>query len=64
MITAIAALKEGQGRTWLVTAVVAAAALAIAIGGALAVGSGGGIDPINLFIEGKLSGNSQNFLAG
>ena len=64
MITAIAALKEGQGRTWLVTAVVAAAALAIAIGGALAVGSGGGIDPINLFIEGKLSGNSQNFLGG
>ena len=64
MIAAIGSLKEGQGKTWLVTAVVAAVALAIAVGGALAVGSGGGIDPINLFVEGKLSGNSQEFLGG
>ena len=64
MNTAITAFKEWPGRTWLVTAVVAAAALAIAAGGALAVGTGGGIDPINLFVEGKLSGNSQEFLGG
>ena len=64
MITAISALKEGQARTWLVTAAVSAVALAIAVGGALAAGSGSGIDPINLFVEGKLSGNSQEFLGG
>ena len=60
----LTSLKEGPARTWVVTAAVAVIALAIAIGGALAVGSGGGIDPINLFIEGKLSGNSQQFLGG
>ena len=43
---------------------VAAAALAVAVGGALAAGSGSGIDPVNLFVEGKLSGNSQEFLGG
>ena len=60
----LTSLKEGPARTWVVTAAVATIALAIAILGALAVGSGGGIDPINLFIEGKLSGNSQQFLGG
>ena len=60
----LTSLKEGPARTWVVTAAVATIALAIAIVGALAVGSGGGIDPINLFIEGKLSGNSQQFLGG
>lgn len=60
----LTSLKEGPARTWVVTAAVAIIALAIAIVGALAVGSGGGIDPINLFIEGKLSGNSQQFLGG
>ena len=64
MIAAISTLKEGPARTWLVTVGVAAVALAIAIGGALAAGSGGGIDPINLFVEGKLAGNSQDFLGG
>ena len=51
---------SGQGRTWLVTATVSAVALAIAIGGALAMGSGSGIDPVNLFVEGKLSGTRRN----
>ncbi len=60
----VEALKDGPGRAWLVTALVAAAALAVAVGGAMAVGSGGGIDPVNLFVEGKLSGNSQEFLGG
>lgn len=60
----IAVLKDWPGRTWLVTGLVAAAALAVAIGGAMAVGSGSGIDPVNLFVEGKLSGNSQEFLGG
>ena len=60
----LTSLKEGPARTWVVTAAVATIALAIAIVGALAVGSGGGIDPINLFIDGKLSGNSQQFLGG
>ena len=60
----IAALKDGRGRAWAVTALVTAAALAVAVGGAWATGSGGGIDPINLFVEGKLSGSSQNFLGG
>ena len=64
MNAAIESLREGPARTWVVTATVAAVALAIAIGGAFAVGSGGGIDPINLFVEGKLSGNSQEFLGG
>ena len=60
----VEALKDGPGRAWLVTSLVAAAALAVAVGGAMAVGSGGGIDPVNLFVEGKLSGNSQEFLGG
>ncbi len=64
MISAISTLKEGQGRTILVTMAVTLAALAVAVGGALVVGSGSGIDPINLFVEGKLSGNSQEFLGG
>ena len=64
MIAAISSLKESQVRTWVVTGLVAAAALAIAIGGAFVVGSGGGIDPINLFVEGRVSGNSQEFLGG
>ena len=64
MNATLSALREGPGRTWLVTGVVAVAALAVAVVGALAVGSGGGIDPINLFVEGKLSGNSQEFLGG
>ena len=64
MNAAIASLRDGPARTWVVTTTVAAFALAIAIGGAFAVGSGGGIDPVNLFVEGKLSGNSQEFLGG
>ena len=60
----IAGLREGQGRTWTVTISVAVVALAVAVVGAMAVGSGGGIDPVNLFVEGKLSGNSQEFLGG
>ena len=64
MIAALSALREGQGRTWTVTILVAVVALAVAVAGAMAVGSGGGIDPVNLFVEGKLSGNSQEFLGG
>ena len=64
IVNMIAGLKEGQGRTWTVTIFVAVVALAIAVGGAMAAGSGGGIDPVNLFVEGKLSGNSQEFLGG
>ena len=60
----VAALKEIQGRPWAVTLLVASTALAVAVCGALAVGSGSGIDPVNLFVEGKLSGNSQEFLGG
>ena len=60
----IAALKDVPGRAWAITALVAAAALAVAVGGALATGSGGGIDPINLFVERRLSGSSQDFLGG
>ena len=43
---------------------VAGAALAIAIVGAAVVGGEGGIDQINLFVEGTLSGNSQQWLGG
>ena len=43
---------------------VAATALTVAIVGALIVGTGGGTDSINLFVDGTLSGSSQNFLGG
>ena len=43
---------------------VAGAALAVAIVGAAVVGGEGGIDQINLFVEGTLSGNSQQWLGG
>ncbi len=43
---------------------VAGAALAIAIVGAAVVSGEGGIDKINLFVEGTLSGNSQQWLGG
>ncbi len=43
---------------------VAGAALAIAIVGAAVVSGEGGIDQINLFVEGTLSGNSQQWLGG
>ena len=39
-------------------------ALAVAIVGAVVVGSGGGTDSLNLFVDGTLSGNSQQFLGG
>lgn len=64
MTSAIAAFRESQGAKWLITATVTAAALAIAVVGAMLTGSGDGIDPINLFVEGRLSGNSQEFLGG
>ena len=44
--------------------VVAGAALAVAIVGAFIVGSGGGTDTINLFVDSTVSGNSQQFLGG
>ena len=57
-----------RGNQWLRTlalpVAVAAAALAVAIVGALIVGSGGGTDSINLFVDGTLSGNSSDFLGG
>ena len=43
---------------------VAGVALAIAIVGAVVVGSGGGTDSLNLFVDRTLSGNSQQFLGG
>ena len=43
---------------------VAGVALAIAIVGAVVVGSGGGTDSLNLFVDRTLSGNSQEFLGG
>ena len=43
---------------------VAGAALAVAIVGAAVVSGEGGIDKINLFVEGTLSGNSQQWLGG
>ena len=43
---------------------VAGIALAVAIVGAVIVGSGGGTDTLNLFVDSTLSGNSQQFLGG
>ena len=43
---------------------VAGAALTVAIVGAVIVGSGDGIDSINVFVEGTVSGNSQQWLGG
>ena len=43
---------------------VAGVALAVAIVGAVIVGSGGGTDSLNLFVDRTLSGNSQQFLGG
>ncbi len=43
---------------------VAGAALALAVIGALIVGSGEGSDRLNLFVDRTLSGNSQQFLGG
>ena len=43
---------------------VAGVALAIAIVGAVVVGSGGGTDSLNLFVDRTLAGNSQQFLGG
>ena len=43
---------------------VAGAALTVAIVGAVVVGSGGGTDTINLFVDSTVSGNSQQFLGG
>ena len=47
---------------FVVPVAVAATGLAVAIVGALLVGTGGGTDSINLFVDGTLSGNSSNFL--
>ena len=51
-------------RSLLLPMLVAGAALAVAIVGAAVVGSGDGIDSINVFVEGTLSGNSQQWLGG
>ena len=59
----IASLKNGTGRAWLVPVSVTAAALALAIVGAVIIGQDEGIDSINLFVE-RLSGNSGSFLGG
>ena len=59
----IAVLKNGAGRAWLVPLSVSAAALALAIAGALIIGQDEGIDSVNLFVE-RLSGNSGSFLGG
>lgn len=44
--------------------VVVGVSLAVAIVGAIIVGSGGGTDTINLFVDSTVSGNSQQFLGG
>lgn len=51
-------------RSLVLPMVVAGAALAVAIVGAAVVSGEGGIDQINLFVEGTLSGNSQQWLGG
>ena len=51
-------------RTVVLPLVVASAALAVAIVGAVIVGTGGGTDTINLFVDSTVSGNSQQFLGG
>ena len=57
-----------RGYQWIKTlalpVAVAATALTVAIIGALIVGTGGGTDSINLFVDGTLSGNSSSFLGG
>ena len=59
----ITAIKSGAGRAWLVPVSITAAALALAIVGAVIIGRDEGIDSINLFVE-RLSGNSGSFLGG
>ena len=56
-------LKDVPIRQWLVPAVVAGVALAVAIAGRLIVGNDSGIDSVNFFVE-RLSGNSSNYLQG
>ena len=53
----------GRVRPWLLPLLVAGAALALAIAGAVVTGRGEGIDSVNLFVE-RLSGNSGAFLGG
>ena len=51
-------------RSLVLPALLAGAALAVAFIGAIVVGNNGGTDNINLFVDGTLAGNSQNFLGG
>ena len=57
-----------RGHQWIKTlalpVAVATTALTVAIVGAVIVGSGGGTDSLNLFVDGTLSGNSSDFLGG
>ena len=58
-------LRGYQGiKTLALPVAVATIALAVAIVGALIVGTGGGTDRLNLFVDGTLSGNSSSFLGG
>ena len=64
---ALRALSLREVKFWrglVLPVVVAGAALAVAIIGAVIVGSGGGTDSLNLFVDSTLSGNSQQFLGG
>ncbi len=64
MLRGLAQRDVNFWRSLVLPVVVAGAALAVAIVGAAVVGGGGGIDKINLFVEGTLSGNSQQWLGG
>ena len=60
-------VSPGETNPWrqvLLPLLMAGAALAVAIVGAMVVGSGGGTDKLNLFVDSTLSGNSQRWLGG
>ena len=60
----VSAVQEGSGiRGYLISGLVAAGAIALAVVGSRIIGSGTEIDFINLFVE-RLSGRSGSFLGG
>ena len=60
----MSAVREESGtRSLLITGLVSATAIALAVVGAIILGSDTGIDGVNRFVE-RLSGNSSSFLTG
>ena len=60
----MSAVREESGtRSLLITGLVSGTAIALAVVGAIILGSDTGIDGVNRFVE-RLSGNSSSFLAG